>query len=87
MSISVKNISKSFGSQKALNDISFTIEKGEIVGFLGPNGAGKSTMMRILTTYYKADAGEAAVNGFDVSKNEQAVKKSIGYLPESNPLY
>ncbi|MBO0331528.1 gliding motility-associated ABC transporter ATP-binding subunit GldA [[Muricauda] lutisoli] len=87
MSITVQNITKSFGSQKALNNVSFTINKGEVVGFLGPNGAGKSTMMRILTTYYKADEGEATVNGFDVLSAEKNVQKSIGYLPEHNPLY
>lgn len=87
MSITVQNISKTFGTQKALNDVSFSIEKGEIVGFLGPNGAGKSTMMRILTTYYKADSGEAEVNGFNVNKAKRDVQKSIGYLPEHNPLY
>lgn len=87
MSISVQNITKTFGSQKALNDVSFSISKGEIVGFLGPNGAGKSTMMRVLTTYHKADSGEALVNGFDVKKATTAVQKSIGYLPEHNPLY
>jgi len=86
MSISVQNITKTFGNQKALNGISFRIQKGEIVGFLGPNGAGKSTMMRILTTYYRADEGDATINGFDV-KNESRVQKSIGYLPEHNPLY
>lgn len=87
MSITVQNITKNFGSQKALNNVSFTINKGEVVGFLGPNGAGKSTMMRILTTYYKADEGEANVNGFDVLQAEKDVQKSIGYLPEHNPLY
>ncbi|MBA4746196.1 MAG: gliding motility-associated ABC transporter ATP-binding subunit GldA [Muricauda sp.] len=87
MSITVQNITKTFGSQKALNNVSFTINKGEVVGFLGPNGAGKSTMMRILTTFYKADNGEAAVNGFDVLEAEKDVQKSIGYLPEHNPLY
>ncbi|MGY8915872.1 MAG: gliding motility-associated ABC transporter ATP-binding subunit GldA [Flavobacteriales bacterium] len=87
MSIAVKNISKSFGSQKALSNISFTIEKGEIVGFLGPNGAGKSTLMKILTTYSLADKGEAAVNSYDVQTNKKQVQKSIGYLPEHNPLY
>ncbi|MCR9227017.1 MAG: gliding motility-associated ABC transporter ATP-binding subunit GldA [Flavobacteriaceae bacterium] len=87
MSITVQNITKTFGPQKALNNVSFTINKGEVVGFLGPNGAGKSTMMRILTTYYKADKGEAAVNGFDVLEAEKDVQKSIGYLPEHNPLY
>lgn len=87
MSITVQNITKSFGPQKALNNVSFSIKKGEVVGFLGPNGAGKSTMMRILTTYYKADSGDAEVNGFDVLKSERDVQKSIGYLPEHNPLY
>ncbi|UII76848.1 gliding motility-associated ABC transporter ATP-binding subunit GldA [Flagellimonas sp. HMM57] len=87
MSITVSNITKSFGTQKALNNVSFSIQKGEIVGFLGPNGAGKSTMMRILTTYYKANSGEAEVNGHNVLTSEQRVQKSIGYLPEHNPLY
>ncbi|MBC8767129.1 gliding motility-associated ABC transporter ATP-binding subunit GldA [Arenibacter sp. BSSL-BM3] len=87
MSILVKNITKSFGKQIALNKVSFTIEKGEIVGFLGPNGAGKSTMMKILTTYHTPDEGQAAVNSFDVQKDKQSVQKSIGYLPEHNPLY
>ena len=87
MSISVKNITKSFGTQKALDNVSFSIKKGEIVGFLGPNGAGKSTMMRVLTTYHKADSGEAQVNGYDVSKDKMDVQKNIGYLPEHNPLY
>nr|WP_299000673.1 gliding motility-associated ABC transporter ATP-binding subunit GldA [uncultured Allomuricauda sp.] len=87
MSITVNNITKSFGAQKALNQISFSVNKGEIVGFLGPNGAGKSTMMRILTTYYKADEGEALVNGHNVLTSARDVQKSIGYLPEHNPLY
>jgi ABC-2 type transport system ATP-binding protein len=87
MSIEVNNISKSYGTQKALNAISFSIEKGEIVGFLGPNGAGKSTLMKILTTYLLADSGSALVNGHDVMTNTKAVQRSIGYLPEHNPLY
>ncbi|OXB05900.1 gliding motility-associated ABC transporter ATP-binding subunit GldA [Flavobacterium pectinovorum] len=87
MSIEVNNISKSYGTQKALNEISFKIEKGEIVGFLGPNGAGKSTLMKILTTYLLADSGSALVNGHDVMTNTKAVQLSIGYLPEHNPLY
>ena len=87
MSIDVKNISKSFGRQKALDNVSFSIKKGEIVGFLGPNGAGKSTMMRILTTYYRADSGQAEVNGYDLATSPKAVQGSIGYLPEHNPLY
>ncbi|MEG2100603.1 gliding motility-associated ABC transporter ATP-binding subunit GldA [Flavobacterium sp. FlaQc-28] len=87
MSIEVNNISKSYGTQKALNEISFSIQKGEIVGFLGPNGAGKSTLMKILTTYLLADDGSALVNGHDVMTNAKAVQRSIGYLPEHNPLY
>lgn len=87
MSISVKNITKTFGNQKALNNVTFEIQKGEIVGFLGPNGAGKSTMMRILTTYHEADDGNAMVNDFDVKTHSQGVRKCIGYLPENNPLY
>ena len=87
MSIAIQNISKSYGTQKALDDISFSINKGEIVGFLGPNGAGKSTLMKILTTYLTADEGSAKVNGFDVSSQAKDVQLSIGYLPEHNPLY
>ena len=87
MSIEVSNISKNYGSQKALDNVSFSIEKGEIVGFLGPNGAGKSTLMKILTTYINADEGSASVNGHDVNANPKAVQQSVGYLPEHNPLY
>lgn len=87
MSIEVQNITKTYGEQKALDSISFSIKKGEIVGFLGPNGAGKSTLMKILTTYLTADAGQASVNGFDVEKESRKVQQSIGYLPEHNPLY
>jgi ABC-2 type transport system ATP-binding protein len=87
MSIEVTALSKSYGTQKALDNISFSVQKGEIVGFLGPNGAGKSTLMKILTTYINSDSGTASVNGFDVSTDELAVQKSVGYLPEHNPLY
>src|SRR5690606_9213474 len=87
MSIEVQNISKNYGAQKALNNISFTLKKGEIVGFLGPNGAGKSTLMKILTSYIDADSGTAVVNGFNVASQTKDVQKSIGYLPEHNPLY
>jgi len=87
MSIEVNSISKSYGAQKALNSISFSIKKGEIVGFLGPNGAGKSTLMKILTTYLLSDEGTAHVNGHDVMTNTKDVQRSIGYLPEHNPLY
>ena len=87
MSIEVKNISKTYGTQKALDNISFSIEKGEIVGFLGPNGAGKSTLMKILTTYLLSDSGTANVNGNDVQKSKKSVQQSVGYLAEHNPLY
>lgn len=87
MSIEVQHISKFYGSQKALDDVSFSIKKGEIVGFLGPNGAGKSTMMKILTTFLEASNGSASVNGFSVKKEASKVQESIGYLAEHNPLY
>ena len=87
MSILVENISKSYGAQKALDNVSFTINKGEIVGFLGPNGAGKSTLMKILTTFLIADEGKATVNGNDVMSEQLKVQKAVGYLPEHNPLY
>jgi len=87
MSITVTNISKYFGSQKALDDVNFDISKGEIVGFLGPNGAGKSTLMKILTGYLTADNGEARVDGLNLEDDISAVQKQIGYLPEHNPLY
>ncbi len=87
MSIEVSGISKNYGDQKALDQVSFAIQKGEIVGFLGPNGAGKSTLMKIITTYLTADEGSATVNGFDVIQQQKQVQESIGYLPEHNPLY
>lgn len=87
MSIVVNNLLKTYGTQKAVNNISFSIEKGEIVGFLGPNGAGKSTTMKIITGYLLQDAGDAKVCDIDVTKNPIEAKKKIGYLPESNPLY
>ena len=87
MSIIVENISKNYGAQKALDNISFSIKRGEIVGFLGPNGAGKSTLMKILTTYLKSDSGNAIVNDHDIVLNQKKVQKSVGYLPEHNPLY
>ncbi len=87
MSISVSNISKTYGSQKALDQVSFNLSKGEIVGFLGPNGAGKSTLMKILTTYLLPTEGEAEVNGFSIITEAGGVQKSVGYLPEHNPLY
>jgi ABC-2 type transport system ATP-binding protein len=87
MSIEVQNITKTYGTQKALDNISFSIKKSEIVGFLGPNGAGKSTLMKILTTYLSADSGDAKVNNFDVNNQQKQVQQSVGYLPEHNPLY
>ena len=87
MSIKVQELTKVYGTQKALNNISFEVKKPEVVGFLGPNGAGKSTMMKILTTYLSASNGRAMVNGFDVTSNKEDVQKSVGYLPEHNPLY
>src|SRR6187431_2777025 len=87
MSIEVKNISKSYGAQKALNNISFTIKKGEIVGFLGPNGAGKSTTMKMITGYLDADSGSVEVCDIPVKEGSIDTRKRIGYLPEANPLY
>lgn len=87
MSIVVEKITKLYGNQTALKDISFSVKKGEIVGFLGPNGAGKSTMMKILTAYIEASNGQAKVNEFDVITQKKQVQQSIGYLPEHNPLY
>src|ERR1044072_3622454 len=87
MSIEVSNLTKIYGEQKAIDSISFTINKGEIVGFLGPNGAGKSTTMKIITGYLQPDEGEAIVNGIPVKKQPLQAKASIGYLPEANPLY
>lgn len=87
MSIEVTGVSKLYGSQKALNNISFKVSKPEIFGFLGPNGAGKSTMMKILTTYINASEGSIKVNSFDVDEDSKNVQKSVGYLPENNPLY
>ncbi|GAB1858580.1 gliding motility-associated ABC transporter ATP-binding subunit GldA [Flavobacteriaceae bacterium MHTCC 0001] len=86
MSIEVNKVSKVYGKQNALNTISFTIQRPEIVGFLGPNGAGKSTMMKILTTYLKASSGDIKVNGHGTNTT-QNIQKSVGYLPEHNPLY
>lgn len=87
MSIQVENVSKKYGSQKALDKVGFKLESGEIVGFLGPNGAGKSTMMKIITTYIDQDAGKVLVNGFDNQRQSLDVRSSVGYLPEHNPLY
>ena len=87
MSIEVKNLSKFYGQQAAVNDISFSIQKGEIVGFLGPNGAGKSTTMKILTGFIPATSGEVKICGMEVDVDSLETRKKIGYLPENNPLY
>ena len=87
MSIEVKNLLKEYGEQKAVNNISFKVEKGEIVGFLGPNGAGKSTTMKIITGYLQQTGGDAFVSGINVSDDPLGTKKKVGYLPESNSLY
>lgn len=87
MSIAASHITKLFGEQKALDDVSFNIEPGQIVGFLGPNGAGKSTMMKILTCFIPPTSGEAFVNGKNVMEHSLDVRKVVGYLPEQNPLY
>lgn len=87
MSISISNLTKTYGTQKAVNDISFSVSKGAIVGFLGPNGAGKSTTMKIITGYLNPDSGTVLVGETNVLEQPLATKKKIGYLPESNPLY
>jgi ABC-2 type transport system ATP-binding protein len=87
MSIKVSNITKIYGEQRALNDISFEVNTAEVVGFLGPNGAGKSTMMKILTCFIPQTTGQALVCGFDVAEQSIEVRKNVGYLPEHNPLY
>ncbi|TCP23570.1 protein involved in gliding motility GldA [Tenacibaculum skagerrakense] len=87
MSIQLTSVTKTYGNQKAVNNISFSAKKGEIVGFLGPNGAGKSTTMKILTGYIQPTEGSVSVNDIDVISNSIESRKSIGYLPEHNPLY
>lgn len=87
MSIEVNQITKNYGSQKALHEVSFEVGSNEIVGFLGPNGAGKSTMMKILTCYIPPTSGNAKVCGFDIATQSLEVRSQIGYLPEHNPLY
>lgn len=87
MSVETRHITKLFGRQKALDDVSFSIKKGELVGFLGPNGAGKSTMMKIITGFLPPDAGEVVVNGQIVESKNLELRRNIGYLPEHNPLY
>lgn len=87
MSVEIIAISKRYGEQSVLNNVSFKAEKGEVLGFLGPNGAGKSTLMKIVTGFIPANEGVVTVNGIDVSVNPIEVKRHIGYLPEHNPLY
>ncbi|MGB0881304.1 MAG: gliding motility-associated ABC transporter ATP-binding subunit GldA [Vicingaceae bacterium] len=87
MSVEVKNVTKIYGEQKALDEISFSVEPGNIVGFLGPNGAGKSTMMKIITCFIPQTSGSVSVCGYDVIENPIDVKRQVGYLPEHNPLY
>ncbi|MBX0331647.1 gliding motility-associated ABC transporter ATP-binding subunit GldA [Pontibacter sp. HSC-14F20] len=87
MSVEVKNLTKIFGSQRAVDDISFSVGQGQILGFLGPNGAGKSTTMKIATCYLPPTSGTVLVNGYDVVQDSIAVRRSVGYLPEHNPLY
>lgn len=87
MSITVKNLTKVYSEQKAVNNISFSIQQGEIVGFLGPNGAGKSTTMKMITGYLEPTEGEISVSGIDVKKHSLNARRKIGYLPESNALY
>ena len=87
MSISVSHITKQYGAQKALDDVSFEIGNSEVVGFLGPNGAGKSTMMKILTCFLPPTSGDASVCGFDIREASMEVRRNVGYLPEHNPLY
>jgi ABC-2 type transport system ATP-binding protein len=87
MSIVVQGVTKLYGEQKALDNVSLQVKTGEIVGFLGPNGAGKSTMMKIITGFIAASSGQVVVNGLEVGTNNLEVRKQIGYLPENNPLY
>ena len=87
MSITVENITKLYGQQRALDDVSFKISGGEVVGLLGPNGAGKSTMMKILTCFIPPSSGKAYVYGHDIFEESLEVRKKVGYLPENNPLY
>tara|TARA_B110000444_G_C18838846_1_gene597683 strand:- start:2188 stop:3117 length:930 start_codon:yes stop_codon:yes gene_type:complete len=87
MDIQISNLTKTFDTQKAVNDISFSVKKGEIVGFLGPNGAGKSTTMKLITGFLKLESGDISINGSSIQKTSDVIKKNIGYLPEHNPLY
>ncbi len=85
--ITLEKVSKSFGPTRAVSDVSFTVDRGEVVGFLGPNGAGKSTTMRLITNYLEPDSGAVRIDGADVRDDPVAARRRIGYLPENNPLY
>lgn len=87
MSIQVQSITKLYGPQKALDDVTFTVDPGQVVGFLGPNGAGKSTMMKIISCFIPQSSGSVSVDGFDVREQPLEVRRRVGYLPEHNPLY
>jgi ABC-2 type transport system ATP-binding protein len=87
MDIQISNLTKTFDTQKAVNDISFSVKQGEIVGFLGPNGAGKSTTMKLITGFLKLESGDISIDGRSIKKTSDVIKKNIGYLPEHNPLY
>ncbi len=85
--VKIEHLVKSYGQNFALDDVSFTVEKGEVVGLLGPNGAGKSTTMNILTGFLSSNSGKAEINGIDILEHPQEAKKLVGYLPEQPPLY
>ncbi|PIV51911.1 ABC transporter, partial [Candidatus Falkowbacteria bacterium CG02_land_8_20_14_3_00_36_14] len=85
--IEIKNLTKKFGSETVLNNISFEVKRGEILGFLGPNGAGKTTTMKIITSFWSATSGQVKIDGLDGEKDSLSIKKKIGYLPETVPLY
>jgi len=87
MSVKVTNLTKIYGTQKAINSINFEVKTGQVVGFIGPNGAGKSTTMKIITGYIPPTSGEAFINGMNIFKNSLQIREQIGYLPENNPLY
>jgi ABC-2 type transport system ATP-binding protein len=87
MSININKVNKFYGKQQALADVSFSLKKGEVVGFIGPNGAGKSTLMKIITSYLQQDSGKVKVCDLDTQEKDVLVKAKIGYLPEHNPLY
>jgi len=87
MNISVENLTKTYGPQNAVDNISFKVNTGEILGFLGPNGAGKTTTMKIITCYMAPSEGSVKIGDYSIQENAQEIKKRIGYLPEHNPLY